>query len=211
MLVSLPLKKIILIVVIVAALGAVVATGIVVTRSLFSKASDMTPDTTSTVSGKLAPPKAPSKTATPAAAPTPVKSPPPPVASPAALTTTVSNGWTVFGLGSIDATLSFSADSKNLYADFASSNFSAVSSVDYSLVYEDAVNVARLVRGTAVPSGGTIARKVITLGTCSGTDCVYDTGPHNFIFRILVKTNGGLTVNLKTYSLAEIPVATFIP
>ena len=207
------LKKIIIIVVVIVSLVGVVATGVAVTRSIFSQASETSKDTTPAVD-KLAPPKAPGKNATPAATPTPIKKEPPPPAGPPPSTpsatppvATEENGWTVLGAGNVDAVLSFSTDNKNLYADFESLNFSSVSSIDYSLAYETDANVARLVKGTVTPVSGQIPRKVVALWTCSGTTCVYDTGPHNFVFRILIKTNGGLTVNLKTYSLAQIPTA----
>jgi hypothetical protein len=206
------LKKILIIVLVVVALGGVVATGVAVTRSIFSKASDIPEETVASVP-KLAPPKTPSKTATPAAAPKPVSSTPTPATPSAGATptTTVENGWTTYGTGLVSAVLSFSTDYQNLYVDFASSSFAVVSSIDYSLTYEDSAATVRLIRGTVVPSGGTIARKVIALGTCSGTTCTYDAGAHNFVFRMLTKTNGGLTVNLKTYSLAALPTVTVLP
>ncbi|MCL4397944.1 hypothetical protein M1403_02865 [Patescibacteria group bacterium] len=198
-------RKIILIVVIIVAAGGVIATGVAVTRSILSKASESEPTPPTTVV-KLAPPGAPAKTSTPSAAPTTLTNRPAPAATPAATpaSTTTSTGWTVTGTGNVDITPTFSFDLKNLYVDFAGADLNLVTGMDYSLSYTADPNIPRLVKGSF---SAPFTRKAIPLGTCSGTACVYDTNPAGFVLRVLVKTNNGLTVNLKTLTFAGAPTA----
>lgn len=194
-------KKILLVVIIVAAAGGVIVTGIVVTRTILSKASELPAAPPVTVT-KLAPPAAPPKTATAAPTPLPEK---PKTPAPAQTPTTpaapakTSTGWIVTGSGNVDITPSLSPDLKNLYVDFGGTGINTVTGMDYALTYTAYPNLPRSIRGNFTSP---YTRKVVPLGTCSNTTCIYDTTPTGFVLKVLVKTNNGVTVNLKTLTFS---------
>ncbi len=199
------IKKIILTVVIVAAAAGVIITAVAVTRSILSKANETESATPPSVT-KLAPPAAPAKTASPSAAPTPIANKPKPAPAPSApVITTTSTGWTTVGAPDVDITPSFSSDLKNLYLDFGGAGINYVTGMDYTLSYVVYPGIFRVVKGSL---SSPYTRKVIPIGTCSGLTCVYDSNTSNYSLKVLIKSNNGLTVNLKTLTFSGIAAAT---
>ncbi|MBI3887618.1 hypothetical protein HY310_00945 [Candidatus Microgenomates bacterium] len=123
------------------------------------------------------------------------------------------NGWTISGSGDVTVSPKFSTDNKTLTLDFLSRNFSRITAVDYNLSYIADPQVTQVVKGSFAPnsevaagevSGVPYLRKTVTLGTCSGQNCVYDTNPRGFTLKVQVKTNNGLSVYLITLTLTSI-------
>ncbi len=119
----------------------------------------------------------PAATATPAASP--VTSPSPtPVFSNSPIPT-----------GQVNTSTSLSTDKKTFTINFLSTtDFAGITSISYTLTYT-ADSGQQKVTGTITVASETIAtnsdgqqyiRKTVTVGTCSGTNCTYDTNPKNF-------------------------------
>lgn len=114
-------------------------------------------------------------------------------------TPTLTNGWTVVGSGDVTVTPQLSADKQSLNLNFQSGNFSKITDISYSLSYIADPGVTKLVKGNFSPTGQSSPLiKVVALGTCSGANCLYDTNPRSFTLKVLVKTNYGLNVYLLT-------------
>lgn len=199
------MRKYIIIGVIILVVGAVVASVVVVGKTLLSNAA--TPAPTNTQPVIRIPPPTPDNIASPTAitntAPTSQMSTADLINQAANGTTTnsstTSTGWTVVGSGDVTVTPQLSIDGKSLNLNFSSTNFSKITDISYSLSYIADPQVTKFVKGSFSPAGQpSPILKVVPLGTCSGTNCVYDANPRGFTLKVLVKTNNGLSVYLIT-------------
>lgn len=99
--------------------------------------------------------------------------------------------------GTITTKTSLSADKTMLAVDFIAANFTSFTSIAYTVTYTadvSAVATTKNIQGTFSPAGTLITgyqstgypyiRKTFTLGTCSGTNCTYDTNPRTFTVAI---------------------------
>ncbi len=124
----------------------------------------------------------------------------PAASSPAATKTTTTttpsqSGSTLIPGGQVNTSTSLSTDKKTFTINFlSSSDFAGITTISYSLTYTSDGG-SRGVTGNVTVAAETIAtnsngqqyiRKELTVGSCSGTSCTYDTNPKNF--RLSVST-----------------------
>lgn len=195
------IKKYLIIGIVVLAIGGVVTSVAVVGNSLLSKATSPAPAPAPQI--VRIPTPAPQNIASPAAvsAEIPV-SETPPVINPSEPVTT--NGWIITGSSLVTVAPQFASDKKSLIVDFQSNNYSQINNVEYSLTYTADPQIVQLIKNNFVPLSAA-TRKSIPLGTCSGTNCVYDANPRGFTLRVLVKSNNSLSINLVTLTYASSP------
>lgn len=90
--------------------------------------------------------------------------------------------------GQVDVSSALSTDKKTLVVNFKSStNFSGIISISYTVTY-DSGGLKRSLQGDITADHSVnIISKSLTLGTCSGTNCVYDSNPTNFRVSVTTK------------------------
>lgn len=118
-----------------------------------------------------------------------------PIATTSPTTTTTTTSTPSIASGQVSTKTGLSTDQKTYIITFLSSNnFAGIRSITYGLTYT-ANSGAKGINGTVTVASATITsdsgyqaiRKELTLGTCSGTSCVYDSNPKGF--RLSVTTN----------------------